>query len=333
MITFRKYILPLFAALILLVIPLQGQGLEKVAQSGMSWLSIPVGARGAALGNAYIAIANDASSVFWNPAGLAFTSGIRGFLTQTQWIADINVNAGVASYNAGDWGVFGLGFLSMDWGTLHGTRRAQNDQGFVETGEFSPSDWSIMLSYARRISNSFSIGGTVKYISENLGSNMTGTFDNPKEYTAEMDLFAFDFGTTYYTGYKDLRFAMTLQNFGPEQRYVSEFFSLPLTFTIGLAMDVTQLWTEQSNHSITMSIDAVHPRDFSERLHIGAEYSFQNMIYLRGGYKSNYDEQDLTLGGGVHYAFGDIELGLDYSYVAFTNFDAVHMFSFDFIFN
>ena len=63
MVKCRKYIIPLFAVLLILSVPLQAQGLKKVAQAGMSWLTIPVGARGASLGNAYIAIANDASSV------------------------------------------------------------------------------------------------------------------------------------------------------------------------------------------------------------------------------------------------------------------------------
>jgi long-subunit fatty acid transport protein len=325
--------MPLLVALLTLSNPLHGEDFKKVAQAGMSWLSIPIGARGAALGNAYVAIANDASSVFWNPAGLAFTDGIHAFFNQTRWIADININAGVASYDAGSIGVFGLSFLAMDWGTLEGTRRANNEQGFVETGSFSPSDWLIGLTYARQISNSFSIGGTVKYISENLGSNMIGSFDDPKEYTAEMDVLAFDFGTTYFTGYKDLRFAMSLTNFSREPKYVSESFSLPLTFKFGVAMDMTRIWQEESQHVLTLAIDAMHPRDYTERVHVGAEYSFRNMLFLRGGYKTNYDEQDVSLGGGVHYTFGEITLGLDYSYVMFTNFDAVHMFSFDFVFD
>ncbi len=333
MVKCRKYIIPLFAVLLILSVPLQAQGLKKVAQAGMSWLTIPVGARGASLGNAYIAIANDASSVFWNPAGLAYTTGIHAFVNQTQWIADINVNAGVASYNGGNLGVFAISFMAMDWGDFAGTTRANNEQGFIDTGTFSPSDWLIGLAYARQISSAFAIGAHLKYISENLGSNMIGSIDSPEEYTAKMDKVAFDFGTTYYTGYKDLRLSMTLTNFSTESKYVAEDFSLPLTFKFGLAMDMTKLWSENEQHSLTLGVDAVHPRDFSERLHFGAEYSFQNMVFLRGGYKTNYDEQDLSLGGGLHYTFGEITLGLDYSYLMFTNFDAVHMFSFDFIFD
>jgi hypothetical protein len=334
MIKYKKYMIPLLVTLLILSIPVHGAEFKKVAQAGMSWLSIPVGARGAALGNAYVAIANDASSVFWNPAGLAFTEGIHAFFSQTRWIADINVNAGVASYNAGNIGVFGLGFLAMDWGDIYGTRRSTTDpRGYEDTEKFSPSDWLISLAYARQISSAFSIGGNLKYISEKLGTNAIGTMkDNPDEFTAEMSVVAFDFGTTYYTGFEDLRLAMSLSNFSKEPKYVSEHFSLPLTFKFGVAMDITNLWSDDKQHVLTVGIDAVHPRDYSERMHFGAEYSYQNMIFLRGGYKTNYDEQDLSLGGGVHYTFGEITLGLDYSYVMFTNFDAVHMFSFDFIF-
>lgn len=330
MIKIRNLMLPLLAALMLLSAPLDAAGLKKVGQAGMSWLSIPIGARGAALGNAYTGLANDASSVFWNPAGLAYTSGINVFFNQTRWIADINVNAGVASYEAGNIGIFALSFVSMDWGDLKGTQRANNEQGFIRTGTFSPSDWAVGLAYARQISNSFAIGGNLKYISENLGSSLIGSFDNPAEFTAEMNLLAFDFGTTYYTGYRDLRLAMSFSNFSKEGKYVTEHFSLPLTFKFGLAMNVAPFMTEDTDHVLSLGIDAVHPRDYTERLHVGAEYSFRNMIFLRGGYKANYDEQDLTLGGGVNYAIGGVALGIDYSYIMFTNFDAVHMFSFNF---
>ena len=80
---FRKYIIPIFVLLFAIVLPLQAAGLKKIAQSGMKWLSIPVGANGAALGNACIAVVNDASATFWNPAGLGLSEGGHVFLTQT----------------------------------------------------------------------------------------------------------------------------------------------------------------------------------------------------------------------------------------------------------
>ncbi len=325
-----KYLIFLLVGLIFFVMPLQGKELKKIAQTGMKWLSIPVGARASALGGAYTAMADDASSIFWNPAGMALTQKGHVFLSQTQWIADINVNAAAATFNFQNLGVFGVSFSAVDWGTFHGTRRTAG--GFEETGDFSPTDWFVGLGYARSISDRFSIGGHLKYLYEKLGSQLTGNMDNPDQYTAEMNMLAFDLGTIYYTGFHDLRIAMALQNFSQEKKYRLEHFPLPLTFKFGLAMDVTQFWMAESNHHFTLEVDAVHPRDYSERMHFGLEYSFNDIVFLRGGYKTNYDAEDLTLGGGFHYGINGMALTLDYSYQQFEYFDAVHMFSFDFQF-
>lgn len=306
--------------------------LKKIAQTGMKWLSIPIGGRASALGGAYTAIANDASAIFWNPAGIAMTEGGHAFLTQTRWIADINVNAGALTYSLKNWGVVGVSFASVEWGTFHGTQRANNDQGYIETGEFSPTNWSAGITYARKVSDKFSFGGHLKYLYEKLGTNMEGSVATPSEYTAEMNLLAFDFGTIYYTGYKDLRFAMSLQNFSQEKKYRAEHFPLPLTFRFGLAMDLTRFMMPESNHSLTLAVDAIHPRDYSERMHLGLEYGFRNLVFLRGGYKTNYDEEDYSFGAGFHYAVSGFALTLDYSYLQFKHFDAVNMFSFDFEF-
>ncbi len=315
-------------------IPLQAAGMKKDAQTGMKWLSIPIGARASALGGAYTAMANDLSSIFWNPAGLAFTTNGNLFLSQTKWIADINVNAAAISYDAGNLGFFSASFASVDWGVFHGTRLMSiaGSAGFEETGDFSPTDWSAALGYARRVSDRFAIGGNLRYLYEDLGSNLEGDFGSGTEYTAKMNLLAFDFGTIYYTGYKDLRLAMSLQNFSQEKKYRIDHFPLPLTFKFGLAMDVTTLMTERSDHSLTLSVDAVHPRDYSERLNMGLEYGFKKMVFLRGGYKLNYDEEDFTFGGGLNYNVGNMALALDYSYVQFKHFDAVQMYSANFHF-
>ena len=328
----NKYLIAILILVLCISIPLHAEGLKKIAQTGMKWLSIPVGARGSALGGAYTAMANDASAIFWNPAGIAYTEGGHAFLTQTRWIADININAASITYSYKDWGVFGLSFATADWGTFHGTQRANNAQGFTETGEFSPSDWFAGICYARKVSDRFAFGGHLKYLYEKLGSNLEGNFATPSEYTAEMNLFAFDFGTYYQTGYKDLRFGMSLQNFSQEKKYRAEQFPLPLTFKFGLAMDVSKFFMEETNNTLTLAVDALHPRDYSERLHFGLEYGFKNLVFLRGGYKTNYDEESFSFGAGFHYAASGLGVNLDYGYVQFDNFDPVHMFSFDFKF-
>jgi hypothetical protein len=329
----KKYILLGFVLMLIISLPIQAGDMKKIAQSQMQWLSIPVGPRASSLAGAFTAVGNDAGSVFWNPAGIAYTTGGNVFLSQTKWIADINVNAGAVSYDAGSIGIFSLSFSSVDWGAIHGTRRDDiATSGFVETGDFSPINWEMGLAYARKISDRFAIGGNLKYMYENLGSGLTGTMGEGKMYTAKMNLMALDIGTIYYTGYKDLRLAMSLQNFSQERQYRDEKYPLPLTFKFGLAMDLTSLWMQESEHKLTFAVDAIHPRDYSERLCFGLEYGFKNMVFLRGGYKTNYDEQDLTLGAGVQYSIDNLGLGIDYSYIQFKHFDAVQMYGLTFKF-
>ncbi len=328
----KNYLILVMIMALAASLPLQAAGLKKVAQSGMQWLSIPIGPRAAAMGGAYTAVANDASSIFWNPAGVALSKGGNFFLTQTKWIADIDVNAGAFTYDAGALGFISASFAAVDWGVFHGTLRSDNEAGFEETGSFSPTDWAVGIGYARRVTDRFAIGGHLRYLNENLGTTLEGTMGAGTEYTAKMNLFAFDFGTIYYTGFKDLRLAMSLQNFSQEKKYRADQFSLPLTFKFGMAMNMTSLLTSESPHSITLSVDAIHPRDYTERLNFGLEYGFKDMVFLRGGYKTNYDEEGLTLGGGLQYQTGDLALGIDYSYIGFQHFDAVQMFGVNFQF-
>jgi hypothetical protein len=328
----RNYLIVILSILLLSSVQVSAQEVPKVGQTGMKWLSIPIGARATALGGAYTSIANDLSSVFWNPAGVALTDGIHVFLNQTQWIADINVNAGAASFNAGTWGVIGVNVMAVDWGVFHGTRRSEIDPGgYIETGTFSPTSFAIGVNYAYRISEAFSIGTNFRYVFEELGSGLEGTWENPLEYTARMNLTAFDIGTLYYIGYNDLRLGMSLQNFSNEKAYRIDSFPLPLTFKFGLAMDVLSVWMHESSHKLTLATEYVHPRDYSERINVGLEYSLSDLVYLRGGYKFNYSEENLTFGVGLQFSIGgSTGLRLDYSYLPFDNFDAVHMFSFDF---
>ena len=88
----RLLIIPVLLLALVMALPASG-AVKKIAQTGMKWLDIPIGARPAALGGAFTALANDASSYFWNPAGLAWTEGGHVFANQTRWIADITICA------------------------------------------------------------------------------------------------------------------------------------------------------------------------------------------------------------------------------------------------
>jgi hypothetical protein len=319
----------LLAAVLMLYGPALAQT-PKVAQSGMTWLNMPLGARAAGMGYANVAVVNDASSFFWNPAGYAFTGKTTFFANRTNWIADINVNSLAMSFNAGRWGVYGFNLTGVDWGTFHGTRRADNEFGYVETGTFSPASMSAGFSYAYRISNEFAVGTNIKYLYERLGSSLVGSFDDPESITAKMQLLAVDFGTIYYFGFHDLRFGMSLRNFSNEEAYRVETFPLPMTFRFGAAMDLFKPFVDETYHELTLAVDFIHSRDYSERLNVGAEYAFRDLFFLRGGYKINYDLESFSAGAGVKVEAAGIKARVDYAYIQMDLFDGVNMFTLDF---
>jgi len=303
---------------------------DKLAQSGMQFLSVASDARSSALAGASTSLNNFANSVFSNPALLADMNNTIDFSANYNlWIADIKYNSFAFAYNPYDglYGTFGIGFTYVDYGTFEGTIIANNEQGFLETNDFSPNAFALGLTYSKALTDKFSVGGNVKYVYQNLGSFTIARIDSTGENvdaSSSMSVFAFDFGTIYKTGYKSLAFGISVQNFSRELRYVRENFQLPLTFNIGVSMDIMDFLPEKfKGHEFWLSIDAIHPRSHPEQLKFGVEYRFINTLFVRGGYLTNDDNVKFTYGIGLKQ-FG---FALDYSYTPFKYFQSVHRFS------
>jgi len=319
----RKILTTLLLLLFACAITSEAQ-MNKVAQTGLQFLKVDVGARAAALGGAMTLSSYDANAVFYNPAGLAHMGHELDIMfNHTQWIADINYSSAAAAYSLGDWGIVGVHALFADYGDILGTRVAANDQGYDVTGNLDVSAYSFGVSYARNLSEQFSIGGTVKYVGQQLGSNLMPSGETKEN---KVSGFAFDFGTIFYPGWDSFRFGMSIRNFSAEFEYEQESFELPLQFTIGVAMDVLDLFPME-NQSLLVSIDAVHPRDFSERVKFGAEYTLYNLVSLRAGYKTNHDNESFSAGIGLFHKFMIFSVKVDYSYSAMEYFDGVNRFS------
>ncbi len=305
--------------------------INKTAQTGLQFLKIDMGARAAAMGGSYLMVGEDASAIFYNRAGLArMENKYSFFATQTNWIADINYIAGSLAANFQNIGTFGLSYVAADYGDdIVGTRYdATTEQGYILTGNLDVGAYGIGLTYAKSLTNKFSIGGQIKYVYQHLGDNQLSAGNTVKN---EVSGVAYDFGTIFYPGFKSFRFGMAIRNFSPEFKYVEEGFELPLTFIIGFAMDVLDIMGEHQNN-LLISLDATHPRDYSERIHLGAEYLFMDMISLRGGYKFNYDTEGLSAGVGLQKEIGTMKVDVGYSYSEFEYFDAVNRISFGFSF-
>ncbi len=318
----------------------QNEEREKRAQTGFKFLSVSTHPRAAALSNAMTALEGSAWTMFYNPASMAFQQERLSVMVGiTRWIAEIDYNAAALSFQpaGGRFGVFGVTVRSVDYGSVEGTVRADNVQGFLDTGSVDPTAFSIGLGYAKALTDRFSIGGRAKYATQDLGSTpLTGTVsDEGRVFTSEtvsddkIGVLAFDFGMLYKTGFRSLAFAVAASNFSQEIEYVEESFQLPLTLKIGVAMDVTDLMPNMSSsHSLLMALEAENPRDFTEHVNLGLEYGFMESIFLRAGYSFPMDEQGISLGAGMAQKLGSLRLAADYAYTDFGVFSDVHRVAF-----
>jgi hypothetical protein len=334
----RKIIYTTFICWLVLIFTSAGYAAEnrKLAQTGMKFLSLSLDARASALGGALTAVEGNSLTMFYNPSTMAFNDhSFDASIGQVSFIADINYIYGTASYRPGqgEWGVIGVNFISVDYGELMGTIRAENEQGFLDVGVFSPTAYAIGLGYSKSLTSQFAIGGNVKYVNQDLTGGFSDFQSDQTGVIVETNkgVMVFDLGLLYRTGFESLNFGMSIRNFSQEITYIRDSFQLPLTFRIGLAMDAMDLTqTDKNVHSLLVTVEATHPRDFAEQLSFGAEYIFMQMFALRAGYSFPNDEHGFSAGVGFHKDISSFKFGIDYSYTPYGIFDDVHRFTVQF---
>ncbi|MCK4812576.1 MAG: PorV/PorQ family protein [Candidatus Marinimicrobia bacterium] len=305
---------------------------QKLAQTGMQFLSVATDGRGAAMGQAMTAIENLSMAFFYNPASAAkMTSFMDVSASQNNWIADIKHNAFSVAFSPskGRYGVFGITARNIDYGESMGTVVAPNDNGYVETGIMNPTALAVSVGYARSLTDKFSVGGNIGYVVQQLGQSIIPYGDSLRTKLNVAGGISVDFGTLYYTGWKSLAFGMTIRNFSGEIKYEDEGFQLPLTFSMGLAMDMLDLLPEKpKNQSLKLSVDALHYRSHPEQLNIGLEYGFMDLVFVRAGYRTSEDIQGLSFGLGLNIK----GIVVDYAYTPTSYFADVQRFTIGFAF-
>lgn len=277
------------------------ENMKKVAQAGFQFLKIGVGARSTGMGEAAVTHEGNAATIFYNPAGITTIENVSVFYGYTDWFADISHQAFAAAYKLkNNWGYIGIGAVAMNYGDIEGTVIDGSSLfGYRDIGMIEVSEYAIGLTYGYRFSERFGLGVNLKYCGQDL-------------YAKEMSIAAIDVGTLYNVGWKGIRIGMAIRHFSKDMKYVYESFQLPLTFNIGFEADLLSFFNVESDvHKATLHFEGVNPRDYSERMHTGVEYWFNNMVGLRAGYKFNYDEEGLSFGGSVRYH--GIEMGYAYA--------------------
>jgi hypothetical protein len=259
-----------------------------------NFLKIGVGARASAMGGAFTALADDGTSLYWNPAGLAQMEGGELSATYNLWFEDIRQGyLGMGFPSLG--GTLGLAANYVDMGTLEGRDEAGN-----LTGNFTATDLEMMVGYAKKIFPKFSFGFGAGIIQDTIAEDKESALLANIGLLAEMN--------------QPLFLGLVVQNIGTELGSDP----LPLTVRLGLAL---------RPDPFRLALDLVKPADDDTYYCAGAEWWIEGLVALRVGYKSNQDiGSGLTAGLGFKLA----TVELDYAYVDYGDLGDTHRVSLGF---
>ena len=310
---------------------------SRIGTAGAQELLIPVGARTIAIGGSSMVFATGAEAIYWNPAGLGrMTGGVDVMLSSMNYIADIGVVYGAVGVKAGEFGALGFSIKSINFGKIPVTTSSFPDG----TGEqYSPTYITLGATYAKAITDRIAVGVTANMVTERIMSlSSTGV--------------AFDFGIQYQNlGLAGLNLGVAVKNVGAGMQFSGS--NLLVVAEAGGALRGTQTYAVQAASSdlpSSLEIGIGYTRKLDEKnavlvggmfrnnnyqddeYNLGAEYGFNNLIFIRGGYtfapeatkdvdgKNGYI-YDYTVGAGLHYLVGDLDLSFDYAFRHMKYFD------------
>ena len=346
----RRSIMRQVAILFGLIIVYLSQSVPAFAQgdSAVPFLLIAPGAREGGMGEAGVAYCNDATAVYWNPAGLAFQyqdpekdSKGEVSLMHVKWLPQFNFSDLwydflAARYYVEDLGMFGASLTYLNLGENQAT-----DENGNLLGTFNSFEYAITASYATQLKDNLSVGLNLKFIQSNLTDKQIQVGSENRD--GRSSSFAVDLGVLWKPGWDffDNRFSVgaNLSNFGPKMTYIDEAQAdpLPTNLRVGFAYklvddefnkitivyDVNRLLVARDAEGSDNVFKAVFysawaQNDFLKRFthSIGAEYWYGDLIALRAGYfyeDAKYgDRKFLTFGGGLKYYI----FGIDFGYIS-----------------
>ena len=322
---------------------------HKMGTTAANFLEIGYGSAGCAMGDAYVSLANDLSSIYWNPAGLAFMEQSEAQFMVQPWLVDINTSFAAVGLILPNLGTLSLGLFQTGYGEMDVTT-LELQEG---TGErFTAGDLSIDLSYARKLVQWFAFGVSVKYVSSKIWHSTASAI-------------ALDLGVIIHThffsttGERDngMRIGMSISNYGTKMRYdgidlltsidiipyesgnykdvPGQFrmssWELPLIFRLGASVDPLVA----GGHRLTLAADALHTNNADESANLGAQYQLTSpsfgTVSLRAGYKALFmDDSEFgwTFGGGFEMRLmRNASIKIDYAYRSVGLFGKVHAYS------
>jgi len=269
---------------------------RRVGTTAASFLEIGFGSAGNAMGDAYVSVTRDLSSIYWNPAGLAYMEQSEVQFIYQPWIADISTAFAGVGLVLPHIGTLSLGIIHAGYGDMEVTTLQMQDG----TGElFNAADFAFSFSYARRLAQWFAFGASGKYISSkiwhtnanaiaiDLGVIVNTHFFSPtgnREDGVNIGMSISNYGTKIkYDGMDLLNPIDILPNEQGNYRDVAGQFKLdswelPLIFRIGFSINPLVM----GQHRLTLAVDALHPNNNMESVNVGAQYRPESGLCLSG---------------------------------------------------
>jgi len=338
----RILCVPLIAVLLLAIGASLGDAqVQKAGLNSVAFLKVGVGARQAAIGSAVTTMTEDATNIFWNPAGIALKDQMaQAAFTYNNWIGGLSQQAAAVSYNWADVGTVGLGFQTFGISGI----TADRDNGYTDpllqsqvtdmqtTSTYDYQDLLIMGTYSRYITDYLSLGVSFKYIHEKIDdAGATST--------------AWDLGTIYSIGILGWNVGARVSNLGTDMKFYNFASPIPLTFCIGTSLNPVDAGITRW----MLALDIVKPQDGTQYYYAGTELGFNKMFFVRGGWKFNYSWFGLigsgidngtsyrapiqttlergSFGAGLKVPFDTYTVNFDYAYTVFASLTGVHRFT------
>jgi len=320
----------------LLGLPMIGMSQSMVGTTAAYFLGIEVGGRSVGMGGAHVASVNDATALFWNPGAATSVPGNEALFVHSAWLADTRFDYLGSVFHMGGFGTIGLSATVLDYGNLiHTTIEDPDGTGLT----FGALDLAVGLTLARAMTDLLSIGGTAKFISQQIWHEQAVSV-------------ALDVGTLYRTDFHGLTLGMSISNFGLPMRMQGSdlqhfydiapelygnngkivsaletgYYNLPLIFRAGLVLDIYR----NNVMSLVLAADALHPNNNYESINLGLEYALLNKFFVRAGQKALFladTEEGLTLGVGLHIPMRSMSVRFDYGYEYFGRLKDIQNFS------
>lgn len=279
---------------LMLVLPAAAWAAEP-GSAGALFLRFGLGARASAMGEAYAAVAEDASSVFWNPGAMPAVLGTHLTLVHNEYFQSLRFEQAAITHET-KWGTFGFMFTGLYMDDMD---RRDDFPSSSPLGTFGAYDVAAAVAYGRYIVPNVAVGISIKPVYQRLDELSASGL-------------AFDAGIYHVSRIEGVKLAATVANLGAPMKFDTEEYELPRYARIGASFEreVARL-----DGRVLFTFDAMFPNDDGVREHFGGEYSYKRMLALRAGYKAGYDSQGATFGFGVVYH----EMGLDYAFLPVSN--------------